>query len=110
MPVNATIDDILQAYVDYLSAKSREFFIEDPSVTDRPSVDRVYVVEEVQEEGITVAVLPGLGMIQSPEWRVVCGDAEQVSQWIDKLKSNLYIDSIKQQVYKWNPTTGKRVR
>ena len=26
-------------------------------------------------------------MIQSPEWRVVCGSAEQVAQWIDKLKA-----------------------
>lgn len=67
LSLTATIDETLQAYVDDLSDKSREFCIEDPSVTDIPSVEGVYDVEQVQGKETTVAVLSDVGMIQHPD-------------------------------------------
>lgn len=85
-----TAEEVLQQYMQQLSTQGQQHFVEtqkaDVAAAEARWIEWVYDVEEVENQGITVSILPGDGWTQKPPWEVVKGTADEVSKWIDDLK------------------------
>ena len=88
MSQTASAEDMLKAYMDELSAAGTHHYLEsEEALEDRNSVweiQWVYDVEEVENVGVTVSILPGSSWIEEHPWEIVKGTAEEISKWLDE--------------------------
>ena len=91
---SATAEEVLQQYMQQLSTEGQIHHVETQKVLDELEeaaqvrwIEWVYDVEEIENQGIIVSILPGDGWTQEPPWEVVKGTAGEVSKWIADLRA-----------------------